>query len=283
MIVVPGSTSISADVFFADDTGAAVTGKVAADFPVAKSRTPVSVLKVLRDAANPFRELLNGLCFLGMIALPTAGHDVLRGVASGIIHSVKAVADKLTIAADLPHARGRDSAVVAGPSDQIKEQFVRQRPQVSAPFGAEPLVVQQDCVTRSEPRRSSRLREDLVSFPGFLVETTATPDVSGLKVASRDRLFFAAITAAKPTSFPTSGVFRTRDDGKPAITQANALDTVPPALRSPREVFKFGTIDLSHNVPFREKVPLWSGPHTDSQSACGLLHSIREREGVQCW
>lgn len=36
MIVAPGSTSVSIDVFFADDSGFAVTGKVAADFPTAK-------------------------------------------------------------------------------------------------------------------------------------------------------------------------------------------------------------------------------------------------------
>jgi hypothetical protein len=36
MIIAPGATSISVDVFFADDTGAAVTGKVAADFPACK-------------------------------------------------------------------------------------------------------------------------------------------------------------------------------------------------------------------------------------------------------
>jgi hypothetical protein len=36
VILPPGATSISVDVFFADDTGAAVTGKVAADFPVCK-------------------------------------------------------------------------------------------------------------------------------------------------------------------------------------------------------------------------------------------------------
>ncbi len=36
MIVAPGATQVSVDVFFADDTGAALTGKVAADFPVCK-------------------------------------------------------------------------------------------------------------------------------------------------------------------------------------------------------------------------------------------------------
>src|SRR5579872_2477081 len=36
MIVAPGSTQVSVDVFFGDDTGAAVTGKVAADFPACK-------------------------------------------------------------------------------------------------------------------------------------------------------------------------------------------------------------------------------------------------------
>ncbi len=36
MIVNAGATSISVDVFFADDTGAALTGKVAADFPACK-------------------------------------------------------------------------------------------------------------------------------------------------------------------------------------------------------------------------------------------------------
>src|SRR4051812_45064476 len=36
MIVVPGATSVSVDVFFGDDAGAAVTGKVAADFPACK-------------------------------------------------------------------------------------------------------------------------------------------------------------------------------------------------------------------------------------------------------
>jgi hypothetical protein len=35
-LVPPGATSVSVDVFWADDTGAAVTGKVAADFPAAK-------------------------------------------------------------------------------------------------------------------------------------------------------------------------------------------------------------------------------------------------------
>jgi hypothetical protein len=33
VIIAPGSVQISADVFFADDSGAAVTGKVATDFP----------------------------------------------------------------------------------------------------------------------------------------------------------------------------------------------------------------------------------------------------------
>jgi hypothetical protein len=36
VIIPPGSTSVSVDVFFADDTGAALTGKVAADFPACK-------------------------------------------------------------------------------------------------------------------------------------------------------------------------------------------------------------------------------------------------------
>src|SRR5678815_1272895 len=36
MIVPPGATSISVDVQFLDDTGAAVTGRVAADFPACK-------------------------------------------------------------------------------------------------------------------------------------------------------------------------------------------------------------------------------------------------------
>ncbi len=36
MIVAPGATSVSVDVFFADDSGFALTGKVAADFPACK-------------------------------------------------------------------------------------------------------------------------------------------------------------------------------------------------------------------------------------------------------
>jgi hypothetical protein len=36
MIIPPGATSVSVDVFFADDAGAAVTAKVASDFPVCK-------------------------------------------------------------------------------------------------------------------------------------------------------------------------------------------------------------------------------------------------------
>jgi hypothetical protein len=36
MIVAPGTVQLSIDVFYADDTGAAVTGKVAADFPACK-------------------------------------------------------------------------------------------------------------------------------------------------------------------------------------------------------------------------------------------------------
>lgn len=36
MIVAPGSTSVSIDVFFSDDNGAALTGKVATDFPTCK-------------------------------------------------------------------------------------------------------------------------------------------------------------------------------------------------------------------------------------------------------
>lgn len=36
MIVAPGATSVSVDVFFADDTGAAVTGQLATNFPACK-------------------------------------------------------------------------------------------------------------------------------------------------------------------------------------------------------------------------------------------------------